>query len=74
MGKTESRDKTETKDLDPINKYTRSFTLATKSPPLFVQRRASERWKNKKTDKDIPGKCKEKEAGVAILKSDKADL
>lgn len=53
MGKTESRDTTETKDLDPINKYTRSFTLATKSPPLFAQRRASERWKNKKRQTKI---------------------
>lgn len=43
-------------------------------PTLFVKQRASERGKNKKTGKDIPGKCKEKKAGVAILKSHLVDL
>lgn len=31
MGKIENQDKTETKDMDHINKYKESFTLATTS-------------------------------------------
>lgn len=71
VAKTKTMTK-QTKDIDHINKYRESFTLATKSNT--VSKTETQKDKNEPMDEATLGQCKDKRAGVPTLKSDRADL